>query len=58
MEAFHNLIIWANGYLWGPPMLILLFGTHLFLTYRTRFIQKYIFKAIKLSVTKDSSAEV
>src|SRR5665648_1234608 len=57
MQTFHNIIIWANGYLWGPPMLILLFGTHLFLTYKTRFIQKYIFKAIKLSVTKDTAAE-
>lgn len=57
MQAFHDLIIWLNEYLWGPPMLILLFGTHLFLTLRTRFIQKYIFKAIKLSVTKDTSAE-
>ena len=57
MEAFHNFIIWANGYLWGPPMLILLFGTHLFLTLRTRFIQKYIVKAIKLSVTKDNSSD-
>lgn len=57
METFHNLIIWANGYLWGPPMLVLLFGTHLYLTFRTRFIQKYIFKAIKLSVTKDTKAE-
>ncbi|MBC2722929.1 sodium:alanine symporter family protein [Desulfosporosinus sp.] len=57
MQAFHDLIIWLNDYLWGPPMLILLFGTHLFLTFRTRFIQRYIFKAIKLSLTKDESAE-
>lgn len=57
MQEFHNFILWLNDYLWGPPMLILLFGTHLFLTYRTRFIQKYIFKAIKLSVTKDTSAD-
>lgn len=57
MEAFHNFIIWIDGYLWGPPMLILLFGTHLFLTFRTRFIQRYIFKGIKLSVTKDTTAE-
>lgn len=57
MDAFHNFILWLNTYLWGPPMLILLFGTHLFLTFRTRFIQKYTFKAIKLSVTKDTSAE-
>lgn len=57
MQGFHDLINWANGYLWGPPMLILLFGTHLFLTYRLRFIQKYVWKAIKLSVSKDRSGE-
>ena len=57
MQTFHNIIIAANTVLWGPYMLILLFGTHLFLTYKTRFIQKYIFKAIKLSVTKDTKAE-
>ena len=56
MQAFHDLINWANGYLWGAPMLILLFGTHLFLTYRLRFIQKYVWKAIKLSVSKDKSS--
>lgn len=55
MEALHGAILWLNGIVWGPPMLILLFGTHLFLTFRLKFIQKYIFKAIKLSVTKDTS---
>lgn len=45
------------SFLWGYPLIILLFGTHLFLTFRLRFIQKYIFKAIKLSVTKDDFAE-
>jgi alanine or glycine:cation symporter, AGCS family len=57
MEGFHSFINWANGYLWGPPMLVLLFGTHLFLTFRTRFIQRHIVKAIKLSVTKDDLAD-
>lgn len=38
-------------------MLILLFGTHLFLTFRLRFVQKYVGKAIKLSVTKDEGSE-
>jgi len=42
MQAFHDFIIWLNGYLWGPPILVLLFGTHLFLTFRLRFIQRYI----------------
>jgi AGCS family alanine or glycine:cation symporter len=57
MQAFHQFIIWLNSYLWGPPMLILLFGAHLFLTYRLRFIQKYVGKAIKLSVSKDQTGE-
>lgn len=56
MEGFHEFINWANGYLWGPPMLILLFGTHLYLTFRLRFIQKHVVKAIKISVTKDKDA--
>ena len=24
MQTIHSAIIWLNGYLWGPPMLILL----------------------------------
>ena len=57
MQAFHDFIILIDGYLWGPPMLVLLFGTHLFLTFRLGFIQKYIGLAIKLSVSKDSAGE-
>ena len=38
-------------------MLVLLFGTHLYLTFRLKFIQKYTFAAIKLSVSKDTSGE-
>ena len=39
-------------------MIILLFGTHLFMNNRTGFIQKYtITKGIKLSVTKDIDGE-
>jgi len=57
MQVFHDFINLMNSYLWGPPMLIILFGTHLFLTYRLKFIQKYIVKAIKLSVSKDRSGD-
>lgn len=57
MQGFHDFINWANGYLWGAPMLILLFGTHIFLTLRLRFIQKYVWKAIKLSVSKDKTGD-
>ncbi|MEZ7890540.1 MAG: sodium:alanine symporter family protein [Candidatus Wallbacteria bacterium] len=44
----HGFIKFMNEYLWGPPMLIMLFGTHLFLTYRLRFIQRYTPEAIKI----------
>ena len=53
MQVLHELILKLNAIVWGPPMLALLIGTHLFLTFRLRFIQSYVFKAIKLSVTKD-----
>jgi AGCS family alanine or glycine:cation symporter len=57
MQAFHDFINFLNGYLWGPPMLILLFGTHVFLTFRLGFIQKFTGLGIKLSVSKDTSGE-
>ena len=53
MQSFHDVIIWLNGYLWGPPMLILLFGAHLFLTVRLRFPQRHLGTAIRLSITPD-----
>jgi AGCS family alanine or glycine:cation symporter len=56
MEALNNFFTFINSYLWGPPMLILLFGTHLFLTFRLRFIQKHIGLAIKLSVTREDDS--
>ncbi len=57
MEAINNCVSVVNGFVWGPVMLVLLFGTHVFLTVRTKFIQKYMFKAIKMSVTPDKEAE-
>jgi AGCS family alanine or glycine:cation symporter len=53
MQQIHDAINWLNGYLWGPPMLILLMGTHIFLTIRTGFIQRFIGLAIRLSFKKD-----
>ena len=46
-----------DGFLWGWPLILLLFGTHIFMTVRTGFIQKDIFKAIKMSVSKDEGSE-
>ena len=55
--TFAQLIEKIDGFLWGWPLIILLFGTHLYMTARTGFIQKDIFKAIKLSFKKDPDAE-
>ncbi len=45
-----------NDAIWGWPMLLLLLGTHMFLTFRLRFPQRYIFKAIRLSVSNDKGS--
>ncbi len=45
-----------NHYLWGGPMLFLLFGTHLYFTFRLHFIQKELKKGIKNSVSTESDA--
>ena len=58
LEAINSVVNAINGVVWGWPMIILLLGTHVFLTLRTWFIQRYtITKGIKLSVTKDPEAE-
>ena len=57
MEQVVNIINFIDGAIWGWPMIILLLGTHLFMTVRTGFIQKKIGTAIRLSVQKDTDAE-
>lgn len=53
----NQILETAAGWAWGPPMLILLVGTHLFLTVRLRFIQKYIGHAIRLSLRRTREGE-
>ena len=60
LSNFSENIITALGWLndnilWGIPMLILLLGTHLFFTCRLG-IQRYIFKGIKATFTKDKNS--
>ena len=56
MEEIDKILTEVSGLLWGWPMIVLLLGTHIFLTIRLRFPQRYIFKAIRLSISKDASA--
>lgn len=52
----NDILSLISDLLWGWPMIILLLGTHLFLTVRLRFPQRHIFKAIRLSVTRDKES--
>ena len=53
MEKFTEMINALDSWLWGLPMIVLLLGTHVFMTLRTGFIQRKTFTGIRLSVTKD-----
>ena len=57
MELISNLVETFNNYLWGAPMIILLLGTHVYLTIRTGFIQRKTFTGIRLSVTRDPESQ-
>lgn len=46
-----------NGYLWGFPMIAFLFSTHIFMSVRTGFVQRRVFKGIRLSVSSDGSGK-
>lgn len=54
MEQIGAFFSKLSGILWGPPLLVLLCGTHLFLTFRLGFIQKHLGRAIRLSFSKAS----
>lgn len=45
-----------SSLLWGYPMIILLMGTHIYLTVRLKFPQRKILTAIKLSITPDKGS--
>lgn len=61
MEAFSNQIgevfKEVSSFIWGWPMIIMLLGTHLYLTFRLKFPQRKIFTAIKLSVKRDKKVK-
>ena len=57
MEQLNAFFGDISSLLWGWPMMVMLLGTHLFLTIRLRFPQRKIFTAIRLSVTRDPEAK-
>lgn len=55
MDKFSTIVEQVSSFLWGWPMIILLLGTHLYLTIILKFPQRQILTAIRLSVTKDKT---
>ena len=56
-ETINSIVQSVDNFVWGWGMILLLLGTHIFMTIRTRGIQRKVFTGIKLSVTKDPDAE-
>ena len=56
MEKFGEIVGIVSRFLWEPLVLILLVGTHIFMTVRTGFIQRKLGLGIKLSITKDKDS--
>ena len=51
MEVFVGLMNKIDSGIWGLPMLVLLCGTHIFMTFRTGFIQRKTLTGIPVSYT-------
>lgn len=57
MESLTAFVSACSDFIWGVPMLVMLFGTHLFLTVRLRLVQRHIPKAIRLSLSPDEGSQ-
>ena len=57
MELIREALKLVSGYVWGPPMLVLLFGTHVYLTFRLRVPQRYLLTAIRISFSRKREGE-
>ena len=56
MSELNDFFFTLSGYLWSWPTIVLLLGTHIYLTVRLRFPQRHILKALKLSITPDKGS--
>ena len=52
-----ELLSALDGIVWGPAMIALLLGSHIFLTFRLGFIQRRLPQAIRMSWANDKGAE-
>jgi len=57
MDIVNNFFLQVSTFLWGWPMIVMLLGTHLFLTFRLRIPQRRLLTGIRLSVSKDDHSQ-
>ncbi len=57
MAALEKFLQAVSNVVWGPPLLVLLFGTHLYLTVRLRFVQRHLLRAIRISFSRKHEGE-
>lgn len=50
-------VSWFAGFVWGVPLIVLLFGTHVFLTVRFGFVQRHLLRGIRLSFQRKPEGE-
>jgi len=57
MESLERAMQTVSNFVWGIPLLVLLMGTHVFLTVRLGFVQRHLLRAIRLSFSRDLEGE-
>lgn len=55
LQSLYDVMNGFNALIWGPPMIFLLLFLGIYFTVKLRFIQKYTWPAMKLSVAKAES---
>ena len=53
MASIEQLLGTVSGFLWGWPLIVLLLGTHVFLTFRLGFPQRHLLTAIRISLRRE-----
>ena len=56
LDVIAKVIATLNDYIWGWPLVIVLLCTHIYLTWRLKFIQLFLKEGIKLTFARDKDA--
>ncbi len=52
LKTLETVLTTSSDFVWGWPLITLLLGTHLFLSFRLKWIQRYMGTAIRMSLSK------